>query len=182
MPEQEAFLLQTQYLTGGKEFELTESQRKGYDENDRKKRTKNNRKRNRDYNDESDAMEYDTYLNIRRNPHSLAAVKQTFSDVQEITSHPERGVAVAKMFDVFPHESLLECDWEHVQFDNAPSIHTKKLSFMNAHKFHSERMKFAEVCTQSALLRCVDKKALEKERRAKQENEENEGMDVEQGN
>merc|ERR1711971_591566 len=44
MPEQEAFLLQTQYLTGGKEFELTESQRKGYDENDRRRKRK--RKRN----------------------------------------------------------------------------------------------------------------------------------------
>lgn len=32
MPEQEAFLLQTQYLMGGQEYELTERQRKGYDE------------------------------------------------------------------------------------------------------------------------------------------------------
>lgn len=165
MPEQEAFLLQTQYLTGGKEFELTESQRKGYDENDRrrKRKRKRNQQRNHDYdggvldNDhDADAAMMDW---SRKDPHSLENINQTFVDAQDISVHPERGVKVERIFDVFPHESLLECDWEHVQFDNAPSMHTKKLSFMNAHKFHAERMKNAEMCTQNALIRCVDMKA-----------------------
>merc|ERR1719203_1539624 len=166
MPEQEAFLLQTQYLTGGKEFELTESQRKGYDENDRRRNRKRKRKRKRkrngakdydmdDENEDDDAAMMDAW---RNDPHSLENIEKTFGDAQDISVHPERNVAAERIFDVFPHESLLECDWEHVQFDNAPSMHTKKLSFMNAHKFHAERMKNAEMCTQNALIRCVDSK------------------------
>ena len=126
MPEQEAFLLQTQYLTGGKEFELTESQRKTYDDNDHRRRRKNKKKRNRggDYNDDSDAMEYDAYSSNRRNnPHSLKNVNQTFIDAQDITKHPERDVEVDKVFDVFPHESLFECDWEHVQLSEYSKKH-----------------------------------------------------------
>eukprot|EP01084_Bolivina_argentea_P311354 538932_1 len=161
MPEQEAFLLQTQYLTGGIEYELTESQRKGYDEDDRSRSRKNkSQKRRRGSSNRSSQSDEGYYR--KYNPHSLKNVTSTFAEIQNVSHHPTRNVQVDRMFDVFPHEELLDVDYTHVQFHNNPSLHTKKCQLMS--KYHDERMKMAELATQNALLRCVNKKGLEQER------------------
>eukprot|EP00483_Globobulimina_turgida_P007756 UN07771 len=65
------------------------------------------------------------------------------------------------MFDVFPHEGLLDNDYTHVQFDKDPIYHTRKCQFMS--KYEAERMKMAKISTQNALLRCVNRKGLQLE-------------------
>jgi len=172
MGEQESFLLQTQYLTGGQEYELSEHQRKGYDDTrDRRKGTKNNNNNNKMAQRSPKELDDEGYHDgYSLNPHSLQNVNQTFIDIQNVHRHPRRNVEVDKMFDVFPHDFLLEHEWEHVQFDNNPAMHTKKLSFLKEHKFHSERMEFAQKCTQNALLRCCNKRETMKAN--KPENEE----------
>ena len=66
------------------------------------------------------------------------------------------------MFDVFPHDMLLDLDYCHIQFDNNPAQHTKKCTFMP--KYEEQRMEMAQKVTQNALLRCVNQKKLTQER------------------
>ena len=70
---------------------------------------------------------------------------------------------VDKVFDVFPHDGLLELEYCHIQFDNNPAQHTKNCSFMPI--FQNERLEMAQKCTENALLRCVNQKKLQRERK-----------------
>eukprot|EP00484_Ammonia_sp_Unknown_P023970 CAMPEP_0197039924 /NCGR_PEP_ID=MMETSP1384-20130603/16692_1 /TAXON_ID=29189 /ORGANISM="Ammonia sp." /LENGTH=532 /DNA_ID=CAMNT_0042470599 /DNA_START=56 /DNA_END=1654 /DNA_ORIENTATION=+ len=186
LPEQEAFLLQTQYLTGGQEYELTELQRKEYDATSRKRRdSRSSNKRYREFDDEDVDNVYGGYKSrrqapARHNAHSLDNVKQTFIDVQNITRHPIRGVKVEKAFDVFPHEVLLDYEYTHIQFDNNPVQHIKKCNFMP--KYKEERMQKASECVNECLLRCVNQKGIEKDRlkQSKQENDDEDDEDEEE--
>jgi len=160
LPEQEAFLLQTTYIMGGHEYELTENQRKSYDREDRKRRKKRSRgqKRSRSSSDSDGG-----YYGRRNNPHSVENVAQSFVDVQNITKHPRRNVEVERTFDVFPHDECLEWEYTHVHYDNNPAVHIKKCNFMP--KFQEDQLRMADESTEHGLLRCVNQRALEIERR-----------------
>lgn len=138
MPEQEAFLLQTQYLTDGHEYELTENQRKSYDRESRnnRKRGKRGQKRTR-YSSDSESGYYE---GRRNNPHSVENVARSFVDVQNITKHPRRNVEVDRTFDVFPHDECLEWEYTHVHYDNDPVVHIKKCNFMPKFQVRSRNM------------------------------------------
>ena len=127
MPEQEAFLLQTQYLTDGHEYELTENQRKSYDREDQQRRSQ---KRARGQKRSRSSSDSDYYDGRRNNPHSVENVARSFVDVQNITKHPRRNVEVDRTFDVFPHDECLEWEYTHVHYDNNPAVHIKKCNFM----------------------------------------------------
>lgn len=176
MPEQEAFLLQTQYLTGGREYELTENQRKSYDREER--RNKKSRRRHRRSDSDSDGYGDGGY-GRRQNPHSVENVAKTFIDVEQITKHPRRNVEVERTFDVFPHDECLEWEYTHCHFDNDPAGLIKKCNFMPS--LQEERLKMAQKCSEHGLLRCVNQRALELERRrgSKMEVEEDEDDDLE---